>query len=116
MRIIIGTTNFNSLVCTKIWLKTLQRSIFKAYDKGLDWDIKVVIIDNSTEEDQKITKSLELQYPIYKFIKNNGNIGCAAAWNQIIKEGYSDGQYQYSWYMPTNNDLYFTEDWVFNFI
>lgn len=124
IRICIGTVNFHTKVFTEIWLHTFFESFryfINHYDHGyfnvdpkLEDYCKVVIVNNSPEED---LSSLKQQYSKWvTFIDNETNIGVAPAWNQIIKAGFdNEGNALYDYYIPANNDIYFTKEWFLNF-
>ncbi len=127
VRLLIGCINFNNRVFTEIWIKTLHKTLNRAgvfedhlagkYENpGLYPHVKVVVLDNGSDEDQKIF-DLKEKYPWVEFIFNKENAGVAAGWNQLIKAGYDEnGKPMFDYYMPANNDIYFTEDWYENFV
>lgn len=124
MKILIGTVNFHTKPFTEMWLKTLDDNAsvliegekeFKVDGQEIDEEhtIKVIVVNNSPEDD---LSNLEKLYPHVTFINNKENVGVAAAWNQIIKKGFdNEGNTLYDWYVPANNDIYFTREWVCNF-
>lgn len=127
IKILIGCVNFHTKIFTKIWLDTLYLSIKKAGNQNIvlkDGVIygpiicpRIVIVNNSPEED---LSDLKLEYkekiPYLKWIDNIKNEGVAFAWNQIIKEGFdTNGIALFDYYVPANNDIYFTENWFENF-
>ncbi len=116
MNLLIGTVNFHTKPFTEVWLKTLYRSILISELVRSGDRIKVVIVNNSPEDN---LEDLKKQYPFKNitFIENKENLGVAAAWNQIIKEGFDDeGNPLFDFYMPANNDIYFSSDWVDSFL
>lgn len=114
MKLLIGTTNFHSKIFTEIWLDTLFSSFYNYNATGVDY-LKVVVVNNSPEENiddlkKKYGKSV-------LFIDNKENIGVAAAWNQIIKAGFDgNGNTTYDYFMPANNDIFFTKSWFGDFV
>lgn len=114
MRLLIGTVNFYSKIFTEIWLETLFRSLSN-YKSPETSSIKIVVVNNSPEESiEDLKKKYEGNV---LFVDNKENIGVAAAWNQIIKAGFdNNGNAMYDYFLPANNDIYFTEAWLENFI
>lgn len=118
LKLLIGTVSLNTRPLTEIWIETLKKTILNMYPK---WDgvseptpHKVVIIDNGSNDG---VMELASEYKWIHFIRNETNTGCAVAWNQIIKEGYDDGANAlFDYYIPANNDVYFSESWLKNFI
>ncbi len=114
MKILIGTVNFNSKPFTEVWLKTLIESLRESFGTLPLEHYKIVIVNNSPEDD---LSDLKDNYKYVTFIDNKENVGVAAAWNQVIKEGFDDkGNPLYDYYMPTNNDLIFTKTWAKDFL
>lgn len=120
MKILIGTVNFYTKPFTEIWLDTLFESIWNKKsrneeDPNYDTSYKVVVVNNSPEEDLSDLKKVYGEW--VTFIDNDKNIGVAAAWNQIIKEGFDEnGNPLYDYYLPANNDIWFSKTWFDNFI
>ncbi len=83
-------------------------------DPRLEDYAKVVIVNNSPEEDISDLKQKYGQW--VTFIDNKENVGVSAAWNQIIKEGFdNEGNPLYDYFIPANNDVYFSKNWFVNF-
>lgn len=116
MNLLIGTVNFYTKIFTEIWLETLFDSL-DTYDPQ-NFNIKVVIVNNSPEENLDYLKKKYSDKDIeVVWIDNKENVGVAAAWNQIIKEGFdNNGNPLFDYYVPANNDIYFTKDWYANFV
>lgn len=118
MKFIIGAVALNTKPLTDIFLETLSKTLNSCamvYAKSEeDLEIKVVIIDNGSNDD---VMELQSKYPWVKFIRNETNLGVAPAWNMIIKEGYDDsGNPTFDYYGIFNNDVYFTKHWLENYI
>jgi GT2 family glycosyltransferase len=111
MKLLIGTVSLNTRPLTEIWLETLYESLnFANYKKD---DVKIVIIDNGSEDN---VMDLAKDYNDVVFIRHEKNIGVSPAWNEIIKVGFSGDKPLYDYYLPANNDIYFTKKWYKNFI
>lgn len=118
MKILIGCINFHSRPFTELWLKSLSKNIEKLgtpLESPTSEQLhKVVVLNNSPEDN---LDDLKHMYPGVVFIEPGNNLGVAAGWNRIIKEGFDlNGNPLYDYYMPTNNDIYFTESWLDNFL
>lgn len=115
MKILIGTLNFDSKAFTELWLESLEKTKNKAFNHnpGSYPKILTVVLNNSPEDD---LSDLKAKYKDVVFLEPGKNLGVAAGWNELIKQGIdNNGNFLYDYYMPSNNDLYFTEDWLLNF-
>ncbi len=116
MKILIGCVNLKTRPLTEIWIETLNKSIEFAKKNGIDTDsdIKVVIVCNTNEDN---IKEIQPLYPNITWINEDKVSAVSYNWNLIIKEGFDDkANALYDYYIPANNDIYFTERWLLDFI
>lgn len=111
--------SLNTKPLTELYLKSLRKAVKKAeehYEElGSAWlDIKEVVIDNGSTDD---VYSLSRKYSTSTWIRNATNLGVAPAWNQILKQGFnSTGDFLYDYALICNNDIYWSENSILNFI
>jgi len=118
MKILLGVSTYNTKPFTEIFLETLKISIdncIAAYaHSSEEFELKVVVIDNGSVDG---VMELSSKYPWTKWIRNEENRGCAGAWNQAIKEGFdNNGTPLFDYYIIASNDVYFTKNWLENYI
>lgn len=110
MKLLIGCLSLNTKNFTEIWIETLLKSLNNNYN-----NIKIVILDNGSNKENNLI-DLQNKYQQIKFLFNKENLGVSSGWNSLIKEGYSNGEFLYDYYLICNNDIYWTEYSLINLI
>jgi GT2 family glycosyltransferase len=123
MKILLGTVNMNETrPVTQVFLRTLKKAFdalsVKASEADLfKWEliIDTVVAVNGTENE---LDELKKEFPfINKWIYSDKALTCARNWNSLIKSGFdNNGNPLYDYYLVLNNDLYFTEKSISNYI
>ncbi len=116
MKLLIGTVNLNTRPVTDVFLKTLDKALKYLHKNSLHKvETEIVVAINGNDDN---ARSLIDKYPfVNKWIYSDKNLTCAVNWNSLIKHGFdSSGNPLHDFYLVLNNDLYFSEKSLFNFV
>jgi GT2 family glycosyltransferase len=114
IKILVGIPVLDNIEMTRACLQ----SLYQYTDSNrVDLEVSVLIVDNGSKDDiASMIKDdfSEAGFPTY-YVRNQGNLGVAIAWNQILRftpGTIEDPSFCYDYYVISNNDIIFGPDWL----